>query len=76
VRPSRREDDDQGLVVDPTEALQRLAARTGDDLGADVEQTESVAQVTGEEGHLIDADDHDSLRLGQGSDGAVDLLAS
>src|SRR4249919_3830517 len=69
------EGDDQRFVVDPAEALERLAAGAGDDLGADVEQAEGVAQVAGEESHLVDADDDHALRLGQRGDGAVDLLA-
>ena len=74
ARP-RGEDDDERLVVDPAESLQRLAAGAGDDLGADVEQAEGVAQVAGEEGHLVDADDHHALGFGKRGDGAVDLLA-
>ena len=73
--PARGEDDDERLVVDPPQPLQRLAAGAGDDLRPDVEQAERVAQVAGEEGHLVDADDDDALGLGQGGDGAVDLLA-
>src|SRR6187551_161058 len=70
------EHDDQGLFVNPTESLQRLATGTGDDFGANVEQAKNVPQVAGEESHLIDADDHYALSFGQRRDGAVHLLAS
>src|SRR6188472_661802 len=75
VRPTRREDDDERLLVDSPKSLQRLAAGAGDDLRPNIEQAERVAQVTGEKGHLIDADDDHALGLGQRCDGAVDLLA-
>src|SRR5882757_448533 len=66
--------DDQGALVDPAEPLQALAAGRGDDFGTNVQQAERVAQVAGEEGHLVDADDHDPLRLGERGDRVVDLF--
>ena len=63
MRAAGREGDDERVLVDAAEPVDRLLARARDDLGADVEQRQQVAQVAGEEGHLVDADDDDAVAL-------------
>jgi hypothetical protein len=76
VGTAGRERDDERVLIDPGEPVDRILPGAGHDLGADVEQRQEMAQVAGEERHLVDADEDHAAGVGERADRRLDLLAS